>query len=99
MTSYRIVCTKQEPTNEPPAHAHIVAVGTGTTSDGYDRKWSLAEILQAMRRGDTFYTIGRRSGKRAQVESYACTLCHRTHIRSGADRVEDNNLDNLSSCR
>lgn len=98
MTSYRIVCTQQEPSDQPTTHAHIVAVGTGTAPDSYDRKWTLSEVLQAISRGDTFYTMGRTSGRRAQVEAYTCTLCHRTHIRSAADRVEDNNLDNLSRC-
>jgi hypothetical protein len=51
-----------------------------------------------MRRGDRFYTQGVHSGKIALVEPYVCTRCQRTYIRSRADSVEDNNLDNLRVC-
>lgn len=99
MANYRIVCTNQEPVNQPTTHAHIVAVGTGTDPNKADARWSLQEVLTAMDRGDTFYTQGTSSGKIARVEKYVCTLCRRTYIRSSPDAVHDNNLDNLRQCR
>jgi hypothetical protein len=98
MARYRIVCTNQEPVNEPNRTAHIVRVGTGSTADRYDRLWTLNEVLLAMDRGDTFYTQGAQSGKVAEVEKYVCSGCRRTYIRSNADAVTDNNLDNLPRC-
>ena len=95
---YRIICTNQEPVGVTHDHAHIVAVGTGTSSTHYDRKWSLAEVLQAMDRGDTFYTRGEQSGRIASVERYRCSRCMTTSIRSSPDAVRDNNLDNLNRC-
>ena len=98
MARYRIVCTTQEPVNEPNRSAHIVAIGTGTEPNHYDRYWPLDAVLQAMGRGDQFYTQGVRSGRIAAVEPYRCTGCRRTFIRSTPDAVQDNNLDNLPRC-
>lgn len=98
MARYRIVCTNQEPADQPPTHAHIVAVGTGIITTEYTRKWTLDEVLKAMKGGDTFYTKGAQSGKVAEVERYTCRPCQRDYIRSDADAVKDNNLDSLPSC-
>jgi len=99
MASYRIVCTTQAPASAPPSHQHIVEVGTGTDPDKADRRWTLDQVLAAMDAGDTFYTQGNTSGKRASVEKYLCSSCRRTYIRSSPDAVADNNLDNLRRCR
>jgi hypothetical protein len=98
VATYRIVCTEQVPVNEPNRRAHIVAVGTGTDPTRYTRRWSLDEVLTAMDRGDRFYTQGVQSGKVANVEKYVCQNCRRVFIRSTADAVADNNLDNLRRC-
>lgn len=98
MARYRIVCTNQEPAENPPTHAHIVAVGTGVNPDQADKRWTLNQVLTAMGRGDTFYTQGIRSGKVAVVEKYRCRWCNSTYIRSSADAVQDNNLDSLRRC-
>jgi hypothetical protein len=98
MATYRIVCTNQEPFGQPHSHAHIVTVGTGNDPAKADTRRSLDEVLQAMDRGDTFYTRGITSGRVAQVEKYHCTPCRRTYIRSAPDAVQDNNLDNLRTC-
>ena len=99
MATYRIVCTNQEPVNQPTTHAHIVAVGTGTDPDKADKRWTLQEVISAMDSGDLFYTQGVSSGKIAYVEKYVCGRCHRTYIRSTPDAVHDNNLDSLRICR
>lgn len=98
MARHRIVCTEQEPFSQPTTHAHIVSVGTGSSS-GWDRRWTLDEVLAAMKRGDTFYTKGETSGREATVEPFECAKCRRTFIRSRPDAVWDNNLDSLSRCK
>lgn len=98
MATYRIICTNQEPARNPPQHAHIVAVGVGNSTANYTSRFTLAQVLQMMTSGDKFYTQGVSSGKIASVEKYHCTSCSQSHIRSTADRVSDNNLDNLPNC-
>lgn len=98
MARYRIICTRQEPASAPPSHQHIVAVGTGNEPRHYTNIWTLDQVLEAMRQGDSFYTQGEHSGRIAEVEPYQCSYCRRTYIRSSPDAVTDNNLDNLPRC-
>ena len=98
MAQFRIICTNQVPVTEPTTHAHIVAVGTGSSPEQYDRKWTLAEVLAAIDRGDVFYTVGPTSEKVAIVQKFPCPACHHTTIRSAPDAVYDNNLDSLPRC-
>ena len=99
MTTFRIICTNQEPAFQPPQHAHIVAVGVGTTTVHYTHRFPLPQVIQMMNNGDLFYTIGPRSGKTAWVEKYYCVYCRQFHIKSAADAVKDNNLDSLPYCQ
>ena len=99
MTTYRVICTNQEPASQPPQHAHIVAIGVGTTTDHYNKRFSLPQVIQMMTNGDRFYTHGPRSGKTAWVEKYYCSYCRQDHIKSAADAVDDNNLDSLPYCQ
>jgi hypothetical protein len=96
---YRIVCTDQEPVYQPTTHAHIVSVGLGDNPDKASDKKTLAEVIAAIDRGDTFYTQGKSSGKVAIVRVVGCERCGRRIIRSAADAVQDNNLDYLRRCQ
>ena len=98
MASHRIVCTEQEPALNPPKHAHIVAVGIGTDPNRATTRMTIGEVTAAMNRGEIFYTLGEQSKKTAKVEEYWCPHCSRHHIRSAADAIQDNNLDNLRYC-
>lgn len=97
MAAYRIVCTEQEPAFQPHDRAHIVVVGTGGDS-GWDRRWAVSEVLQSMALGNVFYTVSPSTGAVAVVQSYSCSICKRTTLRSAPDAIADNNLDNLNRC-
>src|SRR5215203_2570442 len=99
MARYRIICTNQEPSNVSNDRAHIVVVGTVSSTSTNVKFWLLKEVPAAMDNGDTFYTLGEQSRKTAEVEKYKCGNCLETHIRSDADAVKDNNLDNLPTCK
>ncbi len=92
MTDYRIVCTEQ---TNCQRGGHIVGVGTGG-DQGWDRRWTVAQVWAAMRNGDQFYTFG--GGKWARVEAYNCG-CQQGSLRSTADATLANNLDRLNLCR
>lgn len=98
MAYYRIVCTEQQPYGNPPSHAHIVAVGTGESTSAASHRWTLKEVLDAMDRGDVFFTRGEQSGQVALVQKYLCSRCLGYHIKSAPDAVTDNNLDSLRYC-
>ena len=99
MTTYRIICTLQEPASQPPEHAHIVSVGVEDTPQQYTKKFTLAQVIQMMNNGDSFFTLGVQSGKKANVEKYVCSHCRAYHIKSSPDAVHDNNLDSLPYCK
>jgi len=95
MASYRIVCVSTE-----PPHRHIVDVGTGSRPGAPNWRWSVDEVRSALATGDSFYTASASTGERAAVTADDCTFigCSVKTIRSAADAVEDNNLDNLHTC-
>jgi hypothetical protein len=99
MSSHRVVCTRQEPVTQPTSHAHIVAVGTGNDPDQETLSWALTEVIRAIEAtGDTFYTVGLSTGRRARVLVVPCGYCGEKIIRSAPDHVYDNNLDSLRRC-
>ena len=97
--NYRIVCTEQEPAQNPPRFAHIVAVGLGNNPDKADQRLTLSQVIQKIDSGDRFYTQGLKTGEIAWVEKYRCPHCGKYHIRSSPDATTDNNLDSLRYCQ
>jgi hypothetical protein len=95
MTTYRIDC----PVFSGNAHGgrgHIIAVQvTGPTMV------SLRQLVQEVRSriaaGDYYYTVSPSTSLRATVEAYNC-WCGVQTIRTKADAVHDNNLDNMRVC-
>lgn len=91
----KIVCVT---TSHP--HRHIVSVGISGQAAAPARTMTVGEVRNALAAGDVFYTVGPTSGKVAIVHNdickeYGCTI---QTIRSAADAVTDNNLDNLDDC-
>jgi hypothetical protein len=95
VASYRIVCVETE-----HPHRHITHVGTGTEPEHANKRWTVAEVRVALFNGDRFYTISPSTGKAADVRPDDCKYagCTVKTIRSTADAVTDNNLDNLRVC-
>jgi hypothetical protein len=98
MARHRIVCTLQEPANNPPHSAHIVSVGIGDDPNRASSRQTVSEVIAAMNRGEVYYTRGLTSGKEARVLPHSCPSCKRQTLRSAPDAVKDNNLDNLRYC-
>jgi hypothetical protein len=97
MAEYRIVCTRRVGASKGTmGHSHITHVGTGAAN--FSRLWTVAEVFDAMAKGTTFHTVGRKSGKTAQVLRQECQYCIEETLRSTADAVEDNNIDRLPTC-
>jgi hypothetical protein len=95
MADYRIVCVNTE-----HPHRHITNAGTGTNPARADKVWTVTQVRSALDRGDTFHTISPSTGARAEVHADDCKIggCIVKTIRSAADAIEDNNLDNLRQC-
>lgn len=77
---------------ESAVHGHILRIG------GPDGSWTVTEARGLIARGVQFETVSPSTGKRARVLAYDCH-CGTKSLRSAADAVKDNNLDNLPNCR
>jgi hypothetical protein len=97
MSRYRIVCVESK-YFESGKHDHLTVVGTGKDPAAADKKWTVAEVRSAIDGGDEFFTRSVSTGNEAKVEKFTCSTCDFKTIRSNADRVQDNNLDNLRTC-
>jgi hypothetical protein len=95
---HKVVCTKQQPANKPPTHAHIVAIGTSSDGVAKDKMWTVREAYSAMDKGEAFYTVSPSSSKVALVNKYNCPYCTVDTLRSAPDAEKDNNLDSLPYC-
>ena len=72
-------------------HHHIIAVQISNI-----QVLTVENVYAWMNRGDDFYTWSPSTHKRAAVEPWHC--CGLDTLRSSADAVTDNNLDNLPPC-
>lgn len=92
MADYQIVCVERV-----AGHGHITHVGIS----GLPGVWTVAQVRGSISRGNAFYTVSPSTREVAGVEPYDVIHLDQTieTIRSGADAVGDNNLDNLRACR
>lgn len=93
MARLQIVCTDQSPRAAGHDSAHI----TNVRVSGDSRCYTVAGIYVAMDRGASFYTVSPSTRREATVHKFQCSCGYRT-LRSSADSVVDNNLDNLPRC-
>lgn len=100
MMSYRITCfTKENHSGKPHDATHMILVGIEAAQNNYHDMKELKDILRLIDEGHSFYTESLSTGRRASVHTYDCKTCGRTTIRSAADSIQDNNLENLPGCR
>ena len=97
VAEYQITCviksTNPRSSSPDASHDHITDVGFGNGVT-----WSVKEVLDAMRRNDTFFTVSPTMQATAEVREYTCDYCRLQTLRSRADGVWNNNLDNLPAC-
>lgn len=94
MSDYQIVCVERL-----ESHEHITHVGTGIPSRA-DERWTVAQVRSKITTGDVFFTRSPSTGHDAKVEPYDAVVNGTTikTIRSTADAIFDNNLDNMRAC-
>lgn len=89
---YAIVCAGTSG-RTASGHHHVTQVGVSTASG--TRIYSVQRVYSLMDQGHTFHAVSR-SGKQVDVEPWHC--CHLDTLRSRADGVLDNTLDELPPC-
>ncbi len=89
MADYQITCVTRS-TRTIAGHHHIVSVGVGGS------RYTVPQIYEFMDSGRRFYSESPSTGRLALVDKNRC--CNIDTLRSRADAIYDNNLDNLRSC-
>jgi hypothetical protein len=89
MSNFRITCVNKK--LYLTGHEHIERVGV------QGEPLSVEDVYRLMNARHNFYTVSPSTGAVALVEPLHC--CHVDTLRSSADAVRDNNLDNLPACR
>ncbi len=88
MPDYLVGCVDKSSPFE--GHQHIVTIGIAGI------RVSVKEARELIDKGDTFHTMS----PRAEVEKFTCPLpCGYETLRSCADAIPANNLDNLPACK
>ena len=97
MAEYQIMCviksTNPRSSSPDASHDHITDVGFGNSVT-----WSVKEVLDAIQRKDTFFTVSPTTHTRAGVTEYTCNYCRLQTLRSHADGQWNDNLDKLPAC-
>jgi hypothetical protein len=97
VAEYQIMCviksTNPRSSSPDASHDHITDVGFGNGVT-----WTVKEVLDAIQTKDTFFTVSPTTHTRAEVGEYTCNDCRLQTLRSHADGVWNNNLDNLPVC-
>lgn len=76
---------------------HITAVETVSSPGAATAKWTVKEVRKAIKEGVYFYTEDAARNE-AQVKRFKCGKCGKGTIRSKADGIPGDNLDNMPPC-
>lgn len=97
LASYFVVCINKHPTHSDP-HTRIQAIGTNETrgASSYTRKWTVPEVIAAIRRGDVFYSTDKRGDL---VRVIIAKHNGREYIRTESDGIVPDNLLTKPECR
>jgi hypothetical protein len=98
MNNWRIVCVKKGLVMGPPAHVHVIGVGTGEQANWADLRWELDQVLEAMTDGEHFFIESAITGRCIPVKVYTCSDCHTLQLRSTSASEPEVELDQLREC-
>lgn len=95
--TYFVVCINKHPTHSDPHH-RIQYVGTNETrgASSYTKKWTVEQVIAAIRQGHTFYSTDAR-GDIVRV----IIASHNGHqyIKTEADGIQPDNLLAKPECK
>jgi hypothetical protein len=97
MATYYVVCINKHPTHTDP-HTRIQAVGTNEsrTATSYSKKWSVNEVIAAIRLGHVFYSTDKRGDL---VKVIIASHLGREYIKTEPDGIQPDNLLAKPECR
>lgn len=86
----RVWCVETDRVVGPPGHRHVVAL-EASGADERRYRWTIVQVIAAMRDGALFVVGGGGRGQAAVLEPSVCAVCHRatvvTHPPTALDAV------------
>lgn len=97
MATYYVVCINKHPTHSDP-HRRIQNVGTNEsrTATTYSKKWTVAEVIAAIRAGHVFYSTDKRGDL---VKVIIAKHNGSEYIKTEPDGIQPDNLLAKPECQ
>lgn len=84
---YSVDCVEVDASAEALGHHHVTAIGT-TDPDGGQTRWTLVDVIAAVRDGERFIVAGD-GGQAAELGPTVCPRCHMSTLTiEGRDGLE-----------
>lgn len=95
--TYYVVCINKHPNHTDP-HSRIQYIGTNEVpgADRYSKRWSVAEVMAAIRRGDAFYSTDSRGDV---VRLIIASHNGREYVKTENDGIQPDNLLSKPECK
>jgi hypothetical protein len=95
--TYFVVCINKHPYHSDP-HSRIQQIGTNETrgASSPSKKWTVSEVIAAIRRGDVFYSTDSRGDT---VKVVIANHLGREYVKTENDGIQPDNLLAKPECR
>lgn len=71
---YAVRCVVLDPTAEADGHHHVTAIET-SDPDGGETRWSLVQVIEAVRSGERFVSAETPDGRGTELGPMVCPRC------------------------
>lgn len=71
---YSVRCIHVDPAAEADGHQHVTAIET-TDPDGGETRWSLVQVIEAVRNGERFVSEATPGGQGIELGPLVCPRC------------------------
>lgn len=90
MATFYVVCINKHPTHADP-HVRIQRIGTNEyrAAASYSKRWTVNEVIEAIRRGDIFYSTDKRGDL---VKVVIAKHNGHEYVKTEADGIQPDNL-------
>jgi hypothetical protein len=74
LRAHEVVCLQTDPAAEADGHEHVSAIETWGPDGGWTR-WTLVQVIAAVREGETFHAGKGSDGQAGVLEPAVCPRC------------------------
>ena len=90
----RVWCVETDGVSGPRPHEHVIAL-EASGADERRQRWTIVQVIAAIRDGELFVVGDGRRGQAAVLEPSVCPICHRATVVTHPAAA----LDSVTACR